>query len=142
VIQTGPQFRDFIEEQLETTFDEHAIFIGVGINAERYGVVAFDNYTDYDIELFYAGQHFLTRSLIRLVFNYIFNQLGCHRCTSRISADNDKALSIIKRLGFTEEGRLRQAIDGQDVVIHGLLRSECRYINDGQKEPTKSTRSN
>lgn len=139
MIQVGEQFRSYLENALDTQLSDRAVFFGV-FKRNGEGVVAIDNYTQYDAEIFYAGRQLISRGLLAVVFNYIFKELNCHRCTSRITADNDKAISIVERLGFKHEGVLRQAINGQDVIIHGLLKSECRYINDGQKIATQSAR--
>lgn len=34
-----------------------------------------------------------------------------------------------KRLGFVQEGVCRKALDGKDVIIFGMLRDECRFLN-------------
>ena len=132
MIQTGEQFRAYIESELgdgsRPIFSDKAVFFGVVKTNGNFGVVALDNYTHYDIELSYAGNHFLSRTLLAVIFNNVFIKLKCHRCTSRITADNDKAISIVERLGFVHEGTLRQAYEGNDVLVHGLLKSECRYI--------------
>jgi RimJ/RimL family protein N-acetyltransferase len=53
---------------------------------------------------------------------------GIHRVGVRVEADNERALALYRRLGFTEEGRLRQAAfrDGRhgDVLLFSLLADE------------------
>jgi RimJ/RimL family protein N-acetyltransferase len=36
---------------------------------------------------------------------------------------------VYKRQGFTQEGVLREAFeDGEDAILYGMLKSECKWI--------------
>jgi len=68
-------------------------------------------------------------SVMRGVFDYIFNQLGCVRCTSITKKSNKRCRDFLTGLGFQLEGRIRLGYDGvKDALVYGLLASECRYI--------------
>jgi len=56
--------------------------------------------------------------------NYPFKQLNCSRVTTRVKADNHKAIKLAKELNWKHEGTIREALDGQDVLIFGLLKRE------------------
>lgn len=82
-------------------------------------------------------------SVCRAIFKYVFEQLGCVRCTSITTKGNRKARSFLQSLGFELEGNVRLGYDGRrDALIYGLLRSECRFLADdsegidGQEERT------
>ncbi len=66
----------------------------------------------------------------RLLINHGFQQLNLHRISSTALAFNERSTGLHKKVGFREEGRLRQIIfkDGQyhDLVQFGLLREEWR----------------
>lgn len=65
----------------------------------------------------------------RAVFSYIFEQLGCARCTSITTKSNRKARDFLTSLGFELEGNLRRGYDGvKDALIYGLLADECRFL--------------
>lgn len=69
----------------------------------------------------------------RLLFRYCFDCLNLHRVWLRVLESNEIGLHIYSKLGFIEEGRLREAVfnDGkyQDVIIMSLLDSEYRTLN-------------
>jgi hypothetical protein len=67
----------------------------------------------------------------RAIFKYVFEQVGCVRCTSITVKGNRKARSFLEGLGFQLEGNVRLGYDGRrDALIYGLLRSECRFLAD------------
>ncbi|HUW45894.1 MAG TPA: GNAT family protein [Dehalococcoidia bacterium] len=68
----------------------------------------------------------------RLLINYGFQQLNLHRISSAAFAFNERSIKLHKKVGFREEGRLRQAMfkNGQyhDHVEFGILREEWRGL--------------
>jgi RimJ/RimL family protein N-acetyltransferase len=66
----------------------------------------------------------------KITIRYGFQELNLHRVWLDVFGYNDRAKALYERLGFTEEGRLRQHLerDGRrhDVVLMGLLRAEWR----------------
>ncbi len=64
----------------------------------------------------------------RLIINYGFQQLNLHRISSSAIAYNERSVKLHKKVGFREEGRLRQRMfkNGQyhDLVQFGILREE------------------
>lgn len=77
----------------------------------------------------------------RAIFKYVFETVGCVRCTSITVKGNRKARSFLEGFGFQLEGNIRLGYDGRrDALIYGLLRSECRFLADesetdhGEKE--------
>jgi hypothetical protein len=66
------------------------------------------------------------------------------RVGASIAADNTKSIRFCKHLGFVREGRIREgAKAGLDLLIFGMLRSECRFLGNlnEQAQPSQSTRS-
>ena len=68
----------------------------------------------------------------RLLIDYGFQQLNLHRISSSAFSFNERSIKLHKKLGFHEEGRLRQAMfkNGQyhDLVLFGILREEWRGL--------------
>jgi RimJ/RimL family protein N-acetyltransferase len=68
------------------------------------------------------------REALGLLLDFGFRDLNLHRIYLHVLAGNERALALYRNLGFSVEGRLREAvfIDGtrQDVIAMGILRSE------------------
>lgn len=64
----------------------------------------------------------------RAVFEYIFGQLGCKRCTSIVRKNNTRSRAFLEALKFQLEGNVRKGYDGEkDALIYGLLAEECEF---------------
>lgn len=67
---------------------------------------------------------------IELILRYGFEDMRLHRIGLTVFEFNTAAISVYRKLGFREEGRLRQAIKRgntfYDVVLMGILDSEWR----------------
>jgi RimJ/RimL family protein N-acetyltransferase len=104
--------------------------------------VVYQNYTKIDIQMHVASiadKRWLNRHFLGECFRYPFEQLGCKRVTALIPAKNETAEAFDKRLGFSYEGRIRQILpDGDDLLLYGMLREECRFLkvglNHGRKQ--------
>lgn len=65
----------------------------------------------------------------KAVFQYVFGQLGCVRCTSITRKNNTKARKFLEALNFQLEGNIRKGYDGEkDALVYGLLREECQFF--------------
>lgn len=77
----------------------------------------------------YQGRGVMTKTC-RYLCAYLFEELNLNRIEIRCSEMNTRSRAIPERLGFTQEGKLRQMSytkDGlADYVIYGLLADEWR----------------
>lgn len=95
---------------------------GVLINDIREGV-------DCWLTIYTTSPMWAKRHILRYVFGIVFNLIKARRCSVFVSADNQKSLNMCLRLGFKQEGLLRQfRNDGQDCIMLGMLKSECKWI--------------
>ncbi len=76
----------------------------------------------------YTGHGIMTRTARKLT-EYAFGELGLNRVEIRCAPGNRKSRAIPERLGFTQEGTLRQV--GlvhdrllEDLVVYGMLAAE------------------
>ena len=73
------------------------------------------------------GNGIVTRACAGLI-DYLFDELDLHRVTIRVAVENRRSRAIPERLGFVEEGIIRDAEwlydHYEDSVIYGLLRSD------------------
>jgi RimJ/RimL family protein N-acetyltransferase len=66
------------------------------------------------------------------VFQYIFVQLECGRCTAITTKKNRRTRAFLEALGFVLEGCVRRGYDGKrDALVYGLLVEDCRFLGVG-----------
>lgn len=73
----------------------------------------------------------LGRGAVALLLDYAFQGLGLHRVSLEVLASNAPARRLYERLGFSNEGLLREAFlragEREDVALYGLLRREWTF---------------
>lgn len=75
------------------------------------------------------------KKVLKLVLDYLFNQLKAHRVWLDVREGNDRALHVYQSLGFRVEGTLRECIKNGDkyesLTLMGILRTEYLLIHGG-----------
>ncbi|WP_217587438.1 GNAT family N-acetyltransferase [Lentibacillus saliphilus] len=135
---TGPeQYDAFIQQSFEQYNNQKGLTAGIFYRGELAGVTGFNELDaqhriakiGYWIGVQYQGQGIMTRVVEKLI-DYAFNDLDFNRVEIRAAVANHKSRAIPERLGFTEEGTIRDAewlYDHYvDHVIYGILASEWR----------------
>ena len=121
--------RPWIESRLVTQLGPYANFIGrLRPDGSVWGCVGYDRFTSHNCEIHMAGDPgWISPSMIRHAFRYPFGQLGLSRVTGLVASDDDEVLDLDRRMGFKEEGRMREALGPDvDIVVLGMMKEECR----------------
>ncbi len=70
---------------------------------------------------------------MQLGLKFAFHELNLHRVQLTVFSYNERAISLYRKLGFTQEGVFREHLqrDGQrfDMILYGLLRREWEDSN-------------
>ena len=70
--------------------------------------------------------------VMRLVIDHIFDTLGAHKIYLDTLDHNHRGQHIYEKLGFVQEGRLRESFRmgeaRHDMLLYGLLRSEWKRV--------------
>jgi ribosomal-protein-alanine N-acetyltransferase len=79
----------------------------------------------------WKGKGFMTEAF-QAIINFGFEEMKLHRIEALIGANNTPSLKLVKRMGFIEEGTLREhyLIDNvyEDSLVFSLLKNEYEKI--------------
>jgi len=133
--------QDFIKRNLTQFAENKGFGIFIWHKGEIAGQIEY-NYFDWDnrkTELgYWLGESFQGKGLVtkacRALIDYAFNELKLNRIEMRCGAENKKSRKIPEKLGFREEGIVRQAgwlhDHFVDYVIYAML--ACEWQNKGK----------
>lgn len=113
------------------SFRSDAKAIGLKRDGSIVAVTVFDGFSQCDCNMHIASdgtKRWLNKAFLLASFAYPFQQLGLRRVTGLVPAKNADALRFDMNLGFEFEGRCRDALPDDDIIILGMLRANCRFI--------------
>ncbi|MEU4347975.1 GNAT family protein [Streptomyces sp. NPDC023838] len=88
----------------------------------------------------HRGKGYAAEAVVMLL-RFMFAERRYHKCAARIFAHNEASLALHRRLGFVEEGRLRDHVflagRHRDLVMMGMLAEEFAQLHS-MSEPDGS----
>ena len=104
--------------------------IGISDGEKLIAGVVYHDYHGYTISASIASESpkWATRKNLRALFAYPFIQLGCNRMQALTGETNERAQTMLERLGFTAEGLHRYGFKDEHSISYGMLKNECRWI--------------
>lgn len=109
------------------SLSERARFIGYENDGALVALAAFDEYDGTDIEVHVMANGF-PRAWIRAICVFVFETCGCRRMTSLNSSKNFQMQPYLERLGFKHEGTKRNALPDADLIIYGMTKEDCQWV--------------
>jgi RimJ/RimL family protein N-acetyltransferase len=84
---------------------------------------------DCNLSIYTESPQWAARQVIKYVFTVVFLTIGAKRCTVYVSESNKKSHEMCLRLGFKDEGFLREYREnGENCYVMGMLKQECKWI--------------
>lgn len=127
-----------ISSWLQQYHAQNGIFAGIFMNHKLVGSISLHTIDwqnkqasiGYLVDQVYQGKGLITKSVNHLI-HYTFSHLHLHRIEIKCALKNDKSRKIPEKLGFTQEGVLRDSeyINNQfhDLVLYSLLSTDHNW---------------
>jgi ribosomal-protein-serine acetyltransferase len=137
--------RAFIQGAQRGYGENHSMITVILFNGVIVGVIGFNELNlmnktaqiGYWLGVGYQGSGLMTRAAAAMI-NYAFNELKMHKVEIRAASGNKKSRAVPERLGFKQEGSIRQAewlYDHYvDHVVYGMLDSEWAQKKNETKD--------
>ena len=125
---------EFVKSRLNPDIDNFGLCESIGIIDKSETLIAgvvYNNFYGRDIQATIASRNpgWASHRVLHAIFAYPFIQLGCSRITAQTRSSNGHARQFLLRLGFQQEGILRNWYENEDAIVMGMIKSECRWIN-------------
>jgi ribosomal-protein-serine acetyltransferase len=143
--RTTNDTRAFIQGAQRGYGENHSMITVILFNGVIVGVIGFNELNlmnktaqiGYWLGVGYQGSGLMTRAAAAMI-NYAFNELKMHKVEIRAASGNKKSRAVPERLGFKQEGSIRQAewlYDHYvDHVVYGMLDSEWAQKKNETKD--------
>jgi len=131
--QDGQKFIDWYQKRFT---EKLAIRWGIALkgNSNIIGTIGFNNFTQnhranigYDLQTEYWNNGYATEAL-KTIVGFGFKQLKINRIEAEVMIGNFASEKILKKLGFTNEGILRQWLywndNHYDMIMFSLLKTD------------------
>jgi ribosomal-protein-serine acetyltransferase len=135
--KTSEDTRQFIKRSLEQFTRQGNFSLSIWFKGKLAGTIGYSKMDSANQKVsigYWIGSEYQHKGLVTLastaMIDYAFNDLGLNRLEILCAVNNKQSQAIPERLGFTQEGILRQAekLYDQfvDLVVYGILTSEWR----------------
>lgn len=111
-------------------FAERSKAIGLECNGELIAGVIYENWNHQSIWCHIAIERRITPAYLAAIFDYPFNVAQVEKIIVPVGSDNAESLKMVKKMGFVEEGRIKDGRPDGDIVFLTLARDSCRYIKE------------
>lgn len=107
--------------------------IGLEKDGQLIAGVIFERYNGESMWMHVAIEGRLTPAYLKAIFHYAFIYCDVKKVIGTVTSDNVKARKFDENLGFTEEGRIKDAAPDGDIIIYTMSKDQCRFINYGRR---------
>lgn len=74
------------------------------------------------------------------IFDYPFNQLGVKRCNVLVHENNEKALKLNRKLGFSGDTVIKDYFPDGDAVLLAMYKKDCKWLKETPHDKALDTR--
>jgi len=131
--------RRFIEATRQQFAENKGLHLGIFYRGKIAGVIGMHGIDWHNRSTsigYWLGEQFMEKGLItmacRALIYYSFRELKLHRVEIRCAVENKKSRGVPERLGFKEEGRIREAelLDNYytDHILYGFLAGDWNEL--------------
>ena len=136
VFKQSEPWWNYHRAQLDSVLLQREGFVLVANNGKLVGAIMISDYTPGSDAIVHCSvlpeyhRRWLTRSIYKQVFDFVFDTMGLDRCTGYV-IDGLTPEGFHERLGFKYVGRLRRLImakgEKRDLIMYDMLKEERRW---------------
>lgn len=122
----------FANEILDVDFTaEQCVWISHIADGQPIAVAVYNRFSKHNCEMSIAtdGRRiWATRAFLRACYLYPFKQMNLRRVSAVVEETNAMSLKLCRKLGHTEEARLKSWFGEQDGVLFRMMKEDCKWL--------------
>jgi RimJ/RimL family protein N-acetyltransferase len=122
-------------------FEAMSQSIGLKKNGEFVAGVIYENWNRRSITCHIAISGRLTPRYLAVIFDYPFNVCDVKKIIVPVDATNSKSVTLVEKMGFTEEARIKDGMANGDMILYTLAKEDCKYLGERYGKKCRSTSS-
>jgi RimJ/RimL family protein N-acetyltransferase len=141
-IESGPKIGYWVANELDAGFfAERSQAIGLIKNGEIVAGIIYENWNRRSMVVHIVIKDRITPAFIGAIFDYAYNVCDIEKAIAPVGSHNAKSIKMVEKMGFTEEGRIKDAVPGGDMILYTLKKTDCRFLGNryGQKYTTSAS---
>lgn len=127
-IINGDHVGKWVAERIRGTFHSGSVSIGL----ERHGVIVagviYEQWNGRSVVAHMAASGRLTSAFVAAIFDYAYNVCSVQKVILPVASQNLKSGRFVRKLGFREEARIKDASPEGDIILYTLEKQDCRYL--------------
>jgi RimJ/RimL family protein N-acetyltransferase len=138
-IVNGPQVGHWVSAQTDGAFwPERSLAIGLEQDGQLVAGTIFENWNGRSVVCHIAWQR-VTPTYIAAVYDYAYNVANVDKIIGPISSNHTRALKLVRKMGFSEEARIKNAAPDGDIVLMTQTPDKCRFLEARYGQKISST---
>ena len=138
-IVNGPHVGLWVGERMEGIFPaERSVAIGLEKDGQLVAGTVYENWNGRSVMCHIAWER-VTPTYVAAVYDYAYNVCGVDKIIGPISSNHTRALRLVRKMGFSEEARLKDAAPDGDIVLMTLTPERCRFLEPRYGQKISST---
>ena len=138
-IVNGPHVGLWVGERMEGIFPaERSVAIGLEKDGQLVAGTVYENWNGRSVVCHIAWER-VTPTYVAAVYDYAYNVCGVDKIIGPISSNHTRALRLVRKMGFSEEARLKNAAPDGDIVLMTLTPERCRFLEPRYGQKISST---
>ena len=115
--------------------------VGVGLEdgGEIRAGVVYESWNGASVVCHIAIRGRVNSEFYGAIFRYAFQRLTAKKIVAPVSSGNARMLGLAPKMGFREEGRLRQAAMDGDIILFSMTPEQCRFLGERYGEKHRAT---
>jgi len=129
-IESGPHIGRWVADRIDGGLTERSTAIGLIKNGRIVAGIIYENWNGQSLMAHIAAEGRFTPAYVGAIFDYAYNVCNVHKAIVPVWSTNIRSANMVKKMGFTEEARIKDGCPNGDIIIYTLKKADCRFLGD------------